>query len=130
MTAYTTNSYELIQPTISGFLGSRPGTAKPSGARSFVAKVSAFMHQYWTVHQTQAQLSRLSDRALSDIGIDRDGIPAIARRQYQGDLVRHSDIATLLRMTDEELADIGVCRGDLEDFQAGRIKYVRRRLVA
>ncbi|UEM23832.1 DUF1127 domain-containing protein [Skermanella mucosa] len=130
MTAYTTNSNELIQPTISGFRGSRPETAKPSEDRSIFARVSSLLYRYWTLYQTRAQLDRLSDRALSDIGIDRDGIPSVARRQHGGTLVRHSDLSTLLSMTDEDLADIGVCRGDLEDFRAGRIKYVRRRLVA
>ncbi|WP_158048128.1 DUF1127 domain-containing protein [Skermanella pratensis] len=130
MSAYTTNSYELNQPATSGFLGSRPETAKPSGDRSIFARVSAFLYRHWAVYQTRAQLDRLSDRALSDIGIDRDGIPSVARRQHGGTLVRHSDLNKLLNMTDEDLADIGVCRGDLEDFQAGRIKYVRRRLAA
>ena len=130
MTAYTTNSDEMIQPTISGFLGSSPETAKRPEDRSIFARVSSFLYRYWSVYQTRAQLDRLSDRALSDIGIDRDGIPSVVRRQHGGTLVRHSDLNRLLNMTDEDLADIGVCRGDLEDFQAGRIKYVRRRLAA
>ncbi|EWY42361.1 hypothetical protein N825_20080 [Skermanella stibiiresistens SB22] len=129
MTAYP-NSYEMIQPTISGFSGVRAKSARTSFAGTIVAKVSMFLNQYWGAYQTKAQLGRLSDRSLSDIGIERDKIDAVANRRYSGDLVRHSDLGTLLAMSDEDLADIGVSRGDLEEFKAGRVKFVRRRLAA
>jgi uncharacterized protein YjiS (DUF1127 family) len=127
MTAFT-NTNALIQPTISGFAGYR--TASPvARVLHALAKLPAHLRQYWTLHQTREELSRLSDRSLSDIGIDREGIAKVARLHHEQALIRHDETGQLLAMTDEELADIGVSRGDVEAYRAGRIKFLRRRFV-
>jgi uncharacterized protein YjiS (DUF1127 family) len=128
VTAFT-NSNELIQPTNSGLAG-RKQTASPV-ARVLMAleKLPEYLRRYWSLYQTREQLSRLSDRSLSDIGIDRENIANVARDHYGQTLIRHDETGNLLAMSDEELADIGVCRGDVEAYRAGRIKFLRRRLV-
>ena len=127
MTAYT-NSNELIQPTISGFTGRKP-TAPVARVLRALEKLPEYLRQYWTVYQTREQLSRLSDRSLSDIGINRQDIAKVARDRHGQTLIRHDETGNLLVMSDEELADIGVCRGDVEAYRAGRIKFLRRRLI-
>jgi uncharacterized protein YjiS (DUF1127 family) len=127
MTAYT-NTNELIQPTISGFSGYK--AASPvARVLSALQKLPVYLRQYWTLYQTREELSRLSDRSLSDIGIDRDNIATIARNHCDQALIRHDETGRLLAMTDEELADIGVNRGDVEAYRAGRIKFLRRRYI-
>jgi uncharacterized protein YjiS (DUF1127 family) len=127
MTAFT-NTNELIQPTISGFSGYK--TASPvARLLNALGKLPAYLRQYWTLHQTREELSRLSDRSLSDIGIDREEIAKITRLHHEQALIRHDETGHLLAMTDEELADIGVSRGDVEAYRAGRIKFLRRRFV-
>jgi uncharacterized protein YjiS (DUF1127 family) len=123
------NSNELIQPTISGFAG-RKHTATPvARVLRALEKLPGYLRQYWTVYQTREELNRLSDRSLGDIGIDRENIANVARDHYGQTLIRHDETGNLLAMSDEELADIGVCRGDVEAYRAGRIKFLRRRLV-
>ena len=108
MTAYT-NTNELIQPTISGFSGTK--AASPvSRVLSAFQKLPVYLRQYWTLYQTREELSRLSDRSLSDIGIDRDNIAKVARTTREQALIRHDETGKLLAMSDEELADIGVNR--------------------
>jgi uncharacterized protein YjiS (DUF1127 family) len=127
MTAYT-NTNELIQPTISGFSGYK--AASPvARVLSALQKLPVYLRQYWTLYQTREELSRLSDRSLSDIGIDRDNIARIARNHCDQAVIRHDETGRLLAMTDEELADIGVNRGDVEAYRAGRIKFLRRRYI-
>ncbi|HYI72608.1 MAG TPA: DUF1127 domain-containing protein [Skermanella sp.] len=127
MTAYT-NTNELIQPTISGFSGYN--AASPvARVLSALQKLPVYLRQYWTLYQTREELSRLSDRSLSDIGIDRDNIATIARNHCDQALIRHDETGRLLAMTDEELADIGVSRGDVEAYRNGRIKFLRRRYI-
>ena len=127
MTAFT-NTNELIQPTISGFAGYK--TASPvARVLNALAKLPVYLRQYWTLYQTREELSRLSDRSLSDIGIDREEIAKVARDHHEQALIRHDETGKLLAMTDEELADIGVSRGDVEAYRAGRIKFLRRRFV-
>jgi uncharacterized protein YjiS (DUF1127 family) len=127
MTAFT-NTNELIQPTISGFAGYR--TASPVvRLLNALEKLPVRIRQYWTLYQTREELSRLSDRSLSDIGIDREEIAKVARLNHEQALIRHDETGKLLAMTDEELADIGVSRGDVEAYRAGRIKFLRRRFV-
>jgi uncharacterized protein YjiS (DUF1127 family) len=76
MTAFT-NTNELIQPTISGFSGYK--TASPvARLLSALAKLPVSLRQHWTLYQTREELSRLSDRSLSDIGIDREEIAKFA----------------------------------------------------
>jgi uncharacterized protein YjiS (DUF1127 family) len=125
MTAFT-NTNELIQPTISGFSGYR--TASPvARLLNALGNLPVYVRQYWTSYQTREELSRLSDRSLSDIGIDREEIAKIAREHHEQALIRHDQTGMLLAMSDEELADIGVSRGDVEAYRAGRIKFLRRR---
>jgi uncharacterized protein YjiS (DUF1127 family) len=125
MTAFT-NTNELIQPTISGFSGYK--TASPvARLLNALGKLPACLRHYWTLYQTREELSRLSDRSLSDIGIDREEIAKITRLHHEQALIRHDETSQLLAMTDEELADIGVSRGDVEAYRAGRIKFLRRR---
>jgi uncharacterized protein YjiS (DUF1127 family) len=88
-----------------------------------------YARQYGTFYRTREELSRLSDRSLSDIGIDREEIAKIAREHHEQALIRHDQTGMLLGMSDEELADIGVSRGDVEAYRAGRIKFLRRRFV-
>jgi uncharacterized protein YjiS (DUF1127 family) len=126
MTAFT-NTNKLIQPTISGFAGHK--TAFPFARLSALGKLPVYVRQYWTLYQTREELSRLSDRSLSDIGIDREEISKVARDHHEQALIRHDETGTLLAMSDEELADIGVSRGDVEAYRAGRIKFLRRRFV-
>jgi uncharacterized protein YjiS (DUF1127 family) len=127
MTAYT-NTNELIQPTISGFSGRK--TASPvARVLSAFQKLPVYLRQYWSLYQTREELSRLSNRSLSDIGIDRDNIAKIARNHCDQALIRHDETGKLLAMTDEELADIGVSRGDVEAYSKGHIKYLRRRYI-
>ena len=127
MTAFT-NTNELIQPTISGFSGYK--TASPvARLLNALGKLPAYLRQYRTLYQTREELSRLSDRSLSDIGIDREEIAKITRLHHEQALIRHDETSQLLAMTDEELADIGVSRGDVEAYRAGRIKFLRRRFV-
>jgi uncharacterized protein YjiS (DUF1127 family) len=125
MTAYT-NTNVVIQPTISGFAGRRT-TSPVTRVLSALEKLPVYLRQYWTLYQTREELSRLSDRSLSDIGIDRDSIAKVARDHHAETLIRHDETGKLLTMSDEELADIGVNRGDVEAYRAGRIKYLRRR---
>jgi uncharacterized protein YjiS (DUF1127 family) len=127
MTAYT-NSNEMIQPTISGFTG-RKSTAPVTRVLRALEKLPEYLRQCWIVYQTREQLSRLSDRSLSDIGINRQDIAKVARDRHGQTLIRHDETGNLLAMSDEELADIGVCRGDVEAYCAGRIKFLRRRLI-
>lgn len=127
MTAYTTTN-ELIQPTISGFSG-RKNASPAARVLSAFQKLPVYLRQYWTLYQTREELNRLSDRSLSDIGIDRDDIAKIARNHCDQALIRHDETGKLLAMTDEELADIGVSRGDVEAYSNGRIKYLRRRYI-
>ena len=96
---------------------------------STLEKLPAYLRQYWTLYQTREELSRLSDRSLSDIGIDREDTPKIARGHNEQALIRHDQTGMLLGLSDEELADIGVNRGDVEAYHAGRIKFLRRRFV-
>jgi uncharacterized protein YjiS (DUF1127 family) len=96
---------------------------------SALQKLPVYLRQYWTLYQTREELSRLSDRSLSDIGIDRDNIARIARNHCDQALIRHDETGRLLAMTDEELADIGVSRGDVEAYRNGRIKFLRRRYI-
>jgi len=125
MTAFT-NTNELIQPTISGFSGYK--TASPvARLLNALGNLPVYARQYWTFYQTREELSRLSDRSLSDIGIDREEIAKIAREHHEQALIRHDQTGMLLAMSDEELADIGVSRGDVEAYRAGRIKFLRRR---
>lgn len=127
MTAFT-NTNEQIQPTISGFSGYK--TASPvARVLSAFQKLPVYLGQYWSLYQTREELSRLSDRSLSDIGIDRDSIAKVARNHCDQALIRHDETGTLLAMTDEELADIGVSRGDVEAYRNGRIKFLRRRFI-
>ncbi len=127
MTAFT-NTSQLIQPTISGFSGYK--TASPfARLLNTLGKLPAYLRQYWTLYRTREELSRLSDRSLSDIGIDREEIVKITRLHHERVLIRHDETGQLLAMTDEELADIGVSRGDVEAYRAGRIKFLRRRFV-
>ena len=127
MTAFT-NTNELIQLTISGFSGYK--TASPvARLLNALGKLPAYLRQYRTLHQTREELSRLSDRSLSDIGIDREEIATIARLHHEQALIRHDETGQLLAMTDEELADIGVNRGDVEAYSNGRIKFLRRRYI-
>jgi uncharacterized protein YjiS (DUF1127 family) len=126
MTAFT-NSSELIQPTISGFAGRKAAASPVSRVLSALEKLPVRLRQYWTLYQTREELSRLSDRSLSDIGIDREEISKVARDHHEQTLIRHDETGTLLAMSDEELADIGVSRGDVEAYRAGRIKFLRRR---
>jgi len=127
MTAFT-NTNELIRPTISGFSGYK--TASPfARLLNQLGKLPVYARQYGTFYQTREELSRLSDRSLSDIGIDRKEIAKIARKHHEQALIRHDQTGMLLGMTDEELADIGVSRGDVEAYRAGRIKFLRRRFV-
>ena len=127
MTAFT-NTRELIQPTNSGFAGYK--TASPvARLLNALGKLPAYVRQYWTLYQTREELSRLSDRSLSDIGIDREEIAKITREHHEQALIRHDQTGMLLGMSDEELADIGVSRGDVEAYCAGRIKFLRRRFV-
>jgi uncharacterized protein YjiS (DUF1127 family) len=125
MTAYT-NTNVVIQPTISGFAGRRT-TSPVTRVLSALEKLPVYLRQYWTLYQTREELSRLSDRSLSDIGIDRNSIAKVARDHHAETLIRHDETGKLLTMSDEELADIGVNRGDVEAYRAGRIKYLRRR---
>jgi uncharacterized protein YjiS (DUF1127 family) len=127
MTAYT-NTNELTQPTMSGFSG-RKNASPVASVLSAIQKLPIYLRQYWTLYQTREELSRLSDRSLSDIGIDRDDIAKIARNHCDQALIRHDETGKLLAMTDEELADIGVSRGDVEAYSNGRIKYLRRRYI-
>jgi uncharacterized protein YjiS (DUF1127 family) len=127
MTAYT-NTNELTQPTMSGFSG-RKNASPVASVLSAIQKLPIYLRQYWTLYQTREELSRLSDRSLSDIGIDRDNIAKIARNHCDQALIRHDETGKLLAMTDEELADIGVSRGDVEAYSNGRIKYLRRRYI-
>ena len=127
MTAYT-NTNELTQPTISGLSGYK--AASPvARVLSALQKLPVYLRQYWTLYQTREELSRLSDRSLSDIGIDRDNIASIARNHCDQALIRHDETGRLLAMTAEELADIGVSRGDVEAYSNGRIKFLRRRYI-
>jgi uncharacterized protein YjiS (DUF1127 family) len=128
MTVYT-NANELIQPTISGFTGGRATNSPVSRVLSALGKMPAYLRQYWTLYQTREELSRLSDRSLSDIGIDREEIAKVAFEHHEQALIRHDQTGQLLAMSDEELADIGVSRGDVEAYRAGRIKFLRRRFV-
>jgi uncharacterized protein YjiS (DUF1127 family) len=128
MTVYT-NANELIQPTISGFAGGRATISPVSRVLSALGKLPAYLRQYWTLYQTREELSRLSDRSLSDIGIDREEIAKVALEHHEQALIRHDQTGQLLAMSDEELADIGVSRGDVEAYRAGRIKFLRRRFV-
>jgi uncharacterized protein YjiS (DUF1127 family) len=127
MTAYT-NTNELIQPTISGISGYKAASPVARVLSAF-QKLPVYLRQYWTLYQTREELSRLSDRSLSDIGIDRDNIARIARNHCDQALIRHDETGKLLAMTDEELADIGVSRGDVEAYSNGRIKFLRRRYI-
>jgi uncharacterized protein YjiS (DUF1127 family) len=121
-----TNTNELIRPTISGFSGYK--TASPfARLLNALGKLPVYARQYGTFYQTREELSRLSDRSLSDIGIDRNSIAKVARDHHAETLIRHDETGKLLTMSDEELADIGVNRGDVEAYRAGRIKYLRRR---
>jgi len=127
MTAFT-NTNELIQPTISGFSGYK--TASPvARLLNALGKLPVYARQYWTLYQTREELSRLSDRSLSDIGINREEISKVARDHHEQALIRHDETGMLLAMSDEELADIGVSRGDVEAYRVGRIKFLRRRFV-
>lgn len=127
MTAFT-NTNELIQPTISGFSGYK--TASPfARLLNALGKLPVYARQYGTFYQTREELSRLSDRSLPDIGIDREEITRIAHEHHEQALIRHDQTGMLLGMSDEELADIGVSRGDVEAYRAGRIKFLRRRFV-
>jgi uncharacterized protein YjiS (DUF1127 family) len=125
MTAFT-NTNELIQPTISGFSGYRTAS-QVARLLNALGNLPVYVRQYWTSYQTREELSRLSDRSLSDIGIDREEIAKIAREHHEQALIRHDQTGMLLAMSDEELADIGVSRGDVEAYRAGRIKFLRRR---
>ena len=127
MTAFT-NTNELIQPTISGFSGYK--AASPvARVLSALQKLPVYLRQYWTLYQTREELNRLSDRSLSDIGIDRDSIAKVARNHCDQALIRHDETGKLLGMSDQELADIGVSRGDVEAYRNGRIKFLRRRFI-
>ena len=127
MTAFT-NTNELIRPTISGFSGYK--TASPfARLLNALGKLPVYARQYGTFYRTREELSRLSDRSLSDIGIDREEIAKIAREHHEQALIRHDQTGMLLGMSDEELADIGVSHGDVEAYRAGRIKFLRRRFV-
>ena len=127
MTAFA-NTNELIQPTISGFSGYK--TASPfARLLNALGKLPVYARQYGTFYQTREELSRLSDRSLPDIGIDREEITRIAHEHHEQALIRHDQTGMLLAMSDEELADIGVSRGDVEAYRAGRIKFLRRRFV-
>jgi uncharacterized protein YjiS (DUF1127 family) len=127
MTAFT-NTNELIQPTISGFSGYK--TASPvARLLNALGKLPVYARQYGIFYRTREELSRLSDRSLSDIGIDREETAKIARKHHEQALIRHDQTGMLLGMSDEELADIGVSRGDVEAYRAGRIKFLRRRFV-
>jgi uncharacterized protein YjiS (DUF1127 family) len=127
MTVFT-NTNELIQPTISGFSGYK--TASPvARVLSAFQKLPVYLRQYWTLYQTREELNRLSDRSLSDIGIERDSIAKVARNRCDQALIRHDETGKLLAMSDEELADIGVSRGDVEAYRNGRIKFLRRRFI-
>ena len=124
MTTFT-NTNELVQPTISGF---RPYKAVSPVSR-LLNVMEKLLRRYWTLYQTREELSRLSDRSLSDIGIDRAEIAKVARGHHEQALIRHDETGALLGLSDEELADIGVSRGDVEAYHAGRIKFLRRRFV-
>ena len=127
MTAFT-NTNEPIQPTISGFSGYK--AASPfTRLLSALGTLPVYARQYGTFYQTREEPSRLSDRSLRDIGIDREEIAKIAREHHEQALIRHDQTGMLLGMSDEELADIGVSRGDVEAYRAGRIKFLRRRFV-
>ena len=127
MTAFT-NTNQLIRPTISGFSGYK--TASPfARLLNALGKLPVYARQYGTFYRTREELSRLSDRSLSDIGIDREEIAKIARKHHEQALIRHDQTGMLLGMSDEELADIGVSHGDVEAYRAGRIKFLRRRFV-
>jgi len=128
MTAFT-NSNELIQPTISGFAGRKAAASPISRVLGTLEKLPVYIRQYWTLYQTREELSRLSDRALSDIGINREEIDKVARNHHEQALIRHDETGKLLAMSDEELADIGVSRGDVEAYRDGRIKFLRRRYL-
>ena len=126
MTSFTNSAYP-VQPIISG-LGARRRADTPvlKKVLALLNEVPALLRQAWTAYQTREQLSRLSDRALGDIGIGRDDIPTVSRQVKDQGIIRHGDLGTLLAMNDNELASIGLQRRDLEDFRAGRVKFVRR----
>jgi uncharacterized protein YjiS (DUF1127 family) len=87
MTAFM-NTNELIQPTISGFSGYK--TASPfARLLNALGKLPVYARQYGTFYRTREELSRLSDRSLSDIGIDREEIAKIAREHHEQALIRH-----------------------------------------
>jgi len=128
MTSFTNSAYP-VQPIISGLGAGRRIDAPVSKVQSFLNQVQALLRQAWTAYRTREQLNRLSDRALSDIGISRDEISAVSRQMKDQGLVRHADLGALLAMNDNELATIGLHRRDLEDFRAGRVKFVRRHIL-
>jgi uncharacterized protein YjiS (DUF1127 family) len=128
MTAFT-NPSELIQPTISGLAGRKLTVAPAVRLLRAVEKLPEYLRRYWTHYQTREELSRLSDRSLSDIGINRQDIAKVARGRHDQTVIRYDEIGNLLAMSDEELADIGVCRGDVEAYRTGRIKFLRRRVL-
>jgi uncharacterized protein YjiS (DUF1127 family) len=127
VTAFT-NSNELIQPTNSGLAGRKHTVSPVARVLMALEKLPEYLRRYWSLYQTREQLSRLSDRSLSDIGIDRENIAKVAHDHHGQTVIRHDEIGNLLAMSDEELADIGVCRGDVEAYRAGRVKFLRRRL--
>jgi len=128
MTSFTNSAYP-VQPIISGLGAGHRTDARVSTVGSLLKQAQALLRQAWTAYQTREQLSRLSDRALGDIGINRDAIPAVSRQIKDQGVVRHGELGALLAMNDNELATIGLHRRDLEDFRAGRVKFVRRHVA-
>jgi uncharacterized protein YjiS (DUF1127 family) len=127
VTAFT-NSNDLIQPTNSGLAGRKQTASPVARVLRALEELPEHLRRYWSLYQTREQLSRLSDRSLSDIGIDRENIAKVAHDHHGQTVIRHDEIGNLLAMSDEELADIGVCRGDVEAYRVGRVKFLRRRL--
>jgi uncharacterized protein YjiS (DUF1127 family) len=129
MTNHTYSTYTVPAPIAN--LGRHPSANAPvRKILALLAEVPERMRHYWTAYRTREQLSRLSDRELADIGIYREDIPMVARQKVLDEgIVRHGDIGELLARNDNELAAMGLKRDELEDFRAGRVKFVRRHAV-
>jgi uncharacterized protein YjiS (DUF1127 family) len=118
---------DLIQPPLSGLIPRRWPHVPTRGVQSILARLTERLHRFWTVYQTKEELSRLSDRALSDIGTCREDIASVARYGRNGGLVRYDEIGMLLALDDGDLTDLGLDRGDLQAYRDGRLKFLSRR---
>jgi uncharacterized protein YjiS (DUF1127 family) len=132
MTSTTNHTYTTYTvPAPIANLGRRPLAGAPvRRVLALLAEAPERLRHYWAAYKTREQLNRLSDRELADIGIYREDIPMLARQKTLDEgIVRHGDIGELLARNDNELAALGLKRGELEDFRAGRVKFVRRHAV-